>query len=251
LQTIDRTVEIIETVGASPVGLTLTELCTSVELPKTTAFRILQALVGHDVLRKDESTKVYRLGPALITLGTHAVQQWDLRSVSRPYLQQLADTTNETVFLSVLYKDAAICLDTLDSDRSTRFLVGVGRRMEFHASAAAKAILAYQPDEEIARILQTGLLTPFTPQTITSSTELMVHLKQVRQRGYAFCDGEMEVGVRAIAAPIMRGGHQAIGSVGIVAPAERLDEEVRERVVPLLRESVRQISEDMGYVTSE
>ena len=251
MQTIDRTVEIIETVGASPVGLTLTELCTSLELPKTTAFRILQALVGHDVLRKDESTKVYRLGPALITLGAHAVQQWDLRSVSRPYLQQLARATNETVFLSVLYKDAAICLDTLDSDRSARFLVGVGRKMEFHAAAAAKAILAFLPDDEIARIVDRESLRPLTSQTITEADQLIAHLKQVRQRGYAFCDGEAEVGVRAIAAPIIQGGHQAIGSVGIVAPAERLDEEARERMLPLLRESVRQISEDMGYVTSE
>ncbi len=250
MQAIDRTVAVLELVAASPAGLTLTDLATGLDLPKTTAFRILQALVGHDLLRKDKATKVYRLGPTLITLGTHAVQQWDLRSVSRPYLQQLSRATNETVFLSVLYKDAAICLDTLDSDRSTRFLVGVGRKMEFHASATGKAILAFQPDDEIARILQKESLAPLTSQTITDTDRLTAHLKEVRRRGYAFCDGEAEVGVRAIAAPIMQGEDQAIGSVGIVAPAERLDEEARTHMLPLLLETAQRISEQMGYVAN-
>jgi len=73
VQTIDRTVEILSSVSASPSGLTLTELTSALGLPKTTVFRVLQALVRHELLRKDERTKVYRLGPALITLGTSAV----------------------------------------------------------------------------------------------------------------------------------------------------------------------------------
>lgn len=247
MQTIDRTVEILNTVGMAPAGLTLTALCSRLDLPKTTVFRVLQALVKHDFLRKDDITKVYRLGPALLTLGASSLFQWDLRSIAHPYLEQLALATRETVCLNVLYKDKVICLDTIESDRSTSFVVRVGREMEFHCSASGKAIAAFLPQAWLGRTLERGTLTSCTAQTITDLDELVRHFQIVRAQGYALCDGELEVGVRAIAAPVMQNDHQVVGSVAIVAPAERLDEAARQQLAPQLMETARQISMRLGY----
>jgi DNA-binding IclR family transcriptional regulator len=211
-------------------------------LPKATAHRILHALVKHDFLRKDDLSKVYRLGPALLTLGANSLQQWDIRSIARPYLERLAQTTHETVTLNVLYKDKAICLDTIEGDRSASFVVRVGRESEFHCSAAGKAILAYQPEEQIRQVLRSASLPKCTQRTITDIEELVSHYALVRHQGYAVCDGELEVGVRAIAVPVRQEDTQVIGSVTIVAPAERLDAEGREQLLPPLQQTARQIS---------
>lgn len=247
MQTIERTAEILHTVGAAPSGLTLTDITLRLGLPKTTVYRILQALVKHDFLRKDPLSKIYRLGPALLTLGANSLHQWDLRSIARPYLQQLTQASNETVCLNVLHKNTAICLETIESDRSTSFVVKVGRHMEFHCSASGKALLAFQPVEQIRRILAETELTACTPRTITDIDQLLEHFQTVRQDGYAFCDSELEIGVRAIAAPIIQEGTQVVGSVAIVAPAERLDEEDRKRLLPLLLHAAREISSRLGY----
>lgn len=246
MQAVDRTVEILNAVGLVPAGLTLSELTSRLRLPKTTVYRSVQALVEHGFLRKDVVTKSYRLGPALIRLSADSLNQWELRSVALPYLRQLAQTSNETVCLTVLDVDKALCLETIESHRSTQFWVRIGKEMEFHCAAAGKVILAYQPEEQIDRILQRGPLASYTCRTLTDVHALRVHLKGVRQRGYALCDGEIEVGVRALAAPIMQHNGLVIGSVTIIAPAERLDEEARALLLPRLFDSTRRISTDLG-----
>jgi DNA-binding IclR family transcriptional regulator len=247
MQTIDRTVEILHTVGAAPSGLTLTEITLRLGLPKTTVYRMLQALVKHDFLRKDKLSKIYRLGPALLTLGANSLQQWDLRSIAHPFLQQLAQACNETVCLNALHKNVAICLETIESNRSTSFVVKVGRHMEFNCSASGKAILAFQPDEQIRRIVAETGLAACTSRSITDIDKLLEDFRIVRQEGYAFCDGELEIGVRAIAAPIIQEDTQVVGSVAIVAPAERLGEEDRRQLLPLLLRAAREISSRLGY----
>jgi DNA-binding IclR family transcriptional regulator len=207
---------------------------------------MLQGLVKHDFLRKDELTKVYRLGPALLLLGADSLHQWDLPSIALPHLQQLVKTANETVILTRLYRDRAICLQTIESERSFQYFVRPGREIPFNSGAAAKAILAHQSDEEIERILSRTQLLRYTPQTIIDVDELKEHLRTVRRQGYAFCDGELEVGMRAIAAPIMPDQQRAVGSVAVVAPAERLDAEARKRLVPALLHSAQQVSKQLG-----
>jgi DNA-binding IclR family transcriptional regulator len=90
-------------------------------------------------------------------------------------------------------------------------------------------------------------LTRCTAQTITDLDELIRHFQVVRAQGYSLCDGELEVGVRAIAAPVLQNDHHVVGSVAIVAPAERLDEEARQQLAPQLMETVRQVSMRLGY----
>lgn len=245
MQAIDRAVEILDTIHNAPAGLTLSQLSRGLGLPKTTVYRLLQALVKHDFLRKDDLTKVYQLGPALLLLGTDSLHQWDLPSIALPYLQQLVKIANETVILTRLYRDRAICLQTIESERSFQYFVRPGRDIPFNSGAAAKAILAYQSDEEIDRILTDKELAKHTAQTITDIDEMKEHLRGVRRQGYAFCDGELEAGMRAIAAPITPNDHRAIGSVAIVAPAERLDAEARERLLPPLLHAAQQISKQL------
>jgi len=247
VQTIDRTVEILYAVSSVPTGLSLTVIAEQLRLPKTTVYRMLQALVRHDFLRKDQRTKVYRLGPALLMLGADSLNQWDLRSIALPYLQQLAHITNETVCLTALYKDTAVCLDTIESNRSVSFWVRIGREMDFHCAAAGKAILAFQSAEQIDRVLNLNPLLGYTSHTLTDINALKEHFQLVREQGFASCDGELEIGVKALAMPIMQRDGKVIGSVAIIAPAERLSGEARERVLFHLSETTHEISSRLGY----
>jgi IclR family acetate operon transcriptional repressor len=247
VQTIDRTVEILHAISLTPSGLSLTEIADQLRLPKTTVYRMLQALVRHDFLRKEAPTKVYRLGPALLLLGADSLNQWDLRSIALPYLQQLAHITNETVCLTALYKDTAVCLDTIESNRSVSFWVRIGREMDFHCAASAKAILAFQSEEQIERVLSQEPLQSYTSNTLTDVNALKEHFQTVRRQGYASCDGELEIGVKAVATPIMQRDGMVIGSVAIIAPAERLSGDARERILLHLSETSHQISLRLGY----
>jgi IclR family KDG regulon transcriptional repressor len=208
---------------------------------------MLQALVACDFLTRDARSKTYRLGPGLLTLGTHSLNQWDLPSVALPYLERFTGVTGETVFLTALNRDRAICLQTVGAERSIQFFVRAGREMPFHCAASAKIILACQSNERIETILNDKPLFKFTSRTITNIDELKQHLENIRRQGYAICDGEMEVGVKAIAAPLIDSENQVIGSVAIVAPAERLNQEAENRLLPQLLDTAKEISRRLGY----
>ena len=247
LQTLDRIVETLNAIRARPSGLTLTELGSSLGLPKTSVHRLLKAMARHDFVRKDELTKTYRLGPALLVLGADSLNQWDVRSVAHGYLEQLVRVTNETGCLAVMHEDMAFCLDTIESARSAPFWVRIGKEMEWHCAAAGKAILAYQPDSQVDRILRHRPLQRFTEHTITDVDELKVHLRQVRAQGYAVCDGELEIGVKAIGVPVVQGDSSVIGSVTLIAPSERLDARGMEQLLPQLARTAQQISMQLGH----
>jgi DNA-binding IclR family transcriptional regulator len=52
---------------------------------------------------------------------------------------------------------------------------------------------------------------------------LEADLCEVRRRGYALTDEELELGLVAVAAPVYRDGRAAIAAISVTAPSTRLD----------------------------
>jgi DNA-binding IclR family transcriptional regulator len=67
-----------------------------------------------------------------------------------------------------------------------------------------------------------GRLECRTPRTITSRADLDAHLAEVRRRGYAITDEELEPGLVAVAAPVRRDGGAVVAALSVSAPATRL-----------------------------
>ena len=86
METIARIAKILTVIGASASGLTLSEISEALRLPKSTTFRMLQALGQRGMVRKDERTKLYCLGPAVLSLAASALDQSDIRSLALPHL---------------------------------------------------------------------------------------------------------------------------------------------------------------------
>jgi len=104
---------------------------------------------------------------------------------------------------------------------NSRFLIGgtnwVGLAVPLHCSALGKVLLAFG-----AAPVPAGQLHACTPRTITGRNELAAELAQVRARGYAVTDEELEPGLVAVAAPVFAGGATAIAAISVSAPASRL-----------------------------
>jgi IclR family transcriptional regulator, acetate operon repressor len=103
----------------------------------------------------------------------------------------------------------------------SRFMIGgtnwVGLAVPLHCSALGKVLLAYGAAE-----LPPGRLRPRTPKTITSRADLHAELAQVRKRGYAVTDAELEPGLVAVAAPVFAGGPVAVAAISVSGPSARL-----------------------------
>ncbi len=227
----------------------LTELAKEVNLNKTTTYRLLTALESEGFVTRHGEDR-YRLGPEAIVLGGRALRQNDLRRVTRPYLEQLAEQTGETTSLDVLVDGDVLLLDEVIGPRLTGSMSSLGTRHPAYATATGKVILAFLPPEKVERLLLRPL-TPITTETITSVDVLQQQLSQIRQLGYALNREELEEGLVVVAAPLYNHDGDVVGALSLGGTTLRFTPERIAEMGVLLRETAVEISQKLGHESNE
>lgn len=82
----------------------------------------------------------------------------------------------------------------------------------------------------------------FTDTTRTTRQALTAEFDLIRQRGFADCDQEIDVGIASVAAPVTLGKLGATFSVGVVGPVRCFGRANREEVGNQLVSISNQIS---------
>ncbi|GAB4221859.1 MAG: DNA-binding transcriptional regulator KdgR [Spirochaetales bacterium] len=227
--------------------MTLSQLCRELRIPKSTAFSILETLEKEQAVAREEETGMYSLGIRLLELGQEAQQNFELRRVASPVLQQLNREIDETVHLTVLDNDVVLYVDCYESSKRLRTYSVIGVRAPLYCTAVGKALLAFLDPDEQGRILQRMEFHPFTPHTITSKEALQKNLEEVRRRGYSVDDIEHEEGVRCVGAPIYNNKGRVCASLSISGPASRISSERIELFGQKALATAREISRRLGY----
>ena len=250
LQSVDRAITILKTLGDAASDLGVTELSQRLGLPKSTVHRLLTALEMGGLVEQDPVTEKYRLGIDLVRLAGRVLMRMNPQQVAQPHLHALAEGCKETVNLSILTDDKVINIASFPSPRMVRNVGWIGREMLPHSVSSGKALLAYLPEQRVKHILAAGL-PRFTERTITDPAYLREELAQIRQRGYAVAREELEEGLSAVAAPIMDHEGCVIAVISVSGPSFRLTEERLVELAEMTREAANAVSRQLGYVIEE
>jgi DNA-binding IclR family transcriptional regulator len=78
-----------------------------------------------------------------------------------------------------------------------------------------------------------------SPKTIDSRSRLLEELQSVRKQGYAVSDGELFLGIRAIAAPIFDASEEVSAAVSVTGVTISVDE---ESAISAVKAAAREIS---------
>jgi DNA-binding IclR family transcriptional regulator len=226
-------------------GTPLTGISSHLRMSKSTAHRYLTTLEKLAVVERDAKDH-FHLGPKLIELAGTFLSDHNLRSVSEPFLNELAARTQEAVHLAVPSVNEVVYIAKVDSPHSIRMASRIGGRMPMYCTSLGKAILAHYPSGRVEEIIREGLLAR-TPYTITSPQALHAELERVRAQGFAIDDQENEIGVRCVGAPIFDYTIQVIGAISVSGPANRMSKERSLELGPLVREATLKVSRRMGY----
>jgi IclR family transcriptional regulator, acetate operon repressor len=219
VQSVERAFHLLETLAAAGAdGSTLSALARSIGVSKSTAYAILQTMLGVGFVADTGagSTRRYRLGMALARLGDVVVSQISLRDVALPVLRDLARETGLTARVAVLEEPYAVVIGRADAPDSTvRFAANLGKREHLHCSAVGKAMLATL-DREAAQSILAGVGLPGkTKHTITDEETLFAELETVAQRGYAVDDEEDADGVFCIGVAVHDHSLRCAGAISV------------------------------------
>lgn len=244
-----RYIDVLEVVAAFSGSLTLADVSSILDLPKTTAHRLLKGLVRTGLATESEGGHTYHVGDRLTRLLHASANDGWLTSLAAPHLQTLVERTTETCYLARLVGSRVIVATSQSPDVRWRGFVQPGIEMPVNAAATGKAVMAYQSKALIAEALSTPLPKP-TIHSKSSRKWIEQEFANVRKLGYATCVGEIDEGLAAIAVPVMLGDGVVLHSVGMTGPLERImNKQLPERIAAL-RETAAALSKTLARGTA-
>ncbi|TVQ26648.1 MAG: IclR family transcriptional regulator [Spirochaetaceae bacterium] len=199
---------------ASPQGIGASKLAEKLDLPRSSAYRLVRSLKVLGYLSETGVGGRLTLGPSILDIARSAFRSHDLVSVARPYLTRLSSICGQTVKLSAERGNEVEVLDCVESPHPFRLSARIGSRFPITAGAASKVLLAYMPETLQSRVLDEPL-PRFTENSITDRNTMAKCLLEIRRDGVATDDEEHAPGIRALAAPVFDSLGRCIAAVSI------------------------------------
>lgn len=244
--TVAKAISILDILASkADVGVSLSELCTLIDIPKSSTHRYLVTLQELGLAERKSNDR-YCLGTKVIELAGAYLLKSDLRNDSQAALDELAEITGETVHLAVPSGTEVVYIAKVESKHALSMFSHIGARLPMHCTALGKAILAYSDSHELHAVLTKPLITR-TPNSITSLNALENELTLIRSRGYAIDNEENELGIRCVGAPIFDYTMKPIGAISVSAPGDRMDQERCHSLGPLVQQAAQKVSRRKGY----
>jgi DNA-binding IclR family transcriptional regulator len=244
----EKVLKILTTFSSNVHEVGNLELSEKLGFPSSTVNRLLHILESSGFVKQNPATKKYMLGRSAAEIGRAFSKSLSNRivTIAQPHLDGLRDMIGETVGLEVMSNNNTTLVYEATGPSPVRVSFNVGDRLPFHVAAGAKAILAFSSSEVVDRQLKEKLIR-FTPNTITKKKVLKSQLEEIRRQGVAFDNGELNMDVHAIGAPIFNHDEKPVAATVIAAPAYRMQTHIESNFVSLLKETAAKISEKLFY----
>ena len=221
----------------------LTEICQALGIYKSRGHAILKTLAAYGLIERDEATKRYSLGPALITLSQHLLRHLDIRGKALPHLEALAAETRGTALLGIIAGNHLIVAAKKDSNSHLGITIETGHRFHLTAGAHGKAIVTFLPEDERAQILKRKRLYFHGNPDQLDRRRLNEEMLSCRKKGYALDMGDLQPGIHAASSPVFDGNNQIVGTLIAVGT---FSEEKARTIGEKTRAAAMAVSRAMG-----
>lgn len=247
LQTLNRSIRVLKLFSPTKSEFTLTEFHEELDISMSSLQRILKTLILEGFIERDKKTKMYRLGLELYFLGKLVEDKSQLISISKEFLDELNDVTNETVTLNIINQDQRKCIGYVLAKQELTTLGFISNNSPLHAGASAKVLLAFLSKEEINNYLDNYSLKKVTEYTTVDRDKLIKDLNKIKSDGYSITESERVLGVFAISAPIINRFGTVIASITLTIPSVRVNKSEQNNYVELVLKYAKLISNKLGY----
>ena len=216
MRSVQRILAVFESFSRRRDSLTLQEIADRIDLPKSTAFRIVQSLEKAGYLVRLEN-KQYCLSFRFMRLAGLVKSTVDIREIARPIILELAEQTKETVTLNTVSGRDRVCIDVIDTASPLRSVTKAGEHIRLLDGSSAKMLMAHMPKKELAQVFSHVVRT-----SRVKPSELQMELAKIREQGYAVSHGKRLLGLSAVTAPIKDVNEDARFCLTVAGPTVRM-----------------------------
>ena len=240
---LERALEILELVACKSGGLTNAAISDRMEMATSTASYILNRLERSGFLQRQTETGRYEIGIKMVALAHAPLRDMGLRREAEPVLRRLSGQTDASSLVGVLERGHVMIVDKIEKPDLAVIDMDIGVCYPVHSTALGKVLLAYLPENRVHLIFDRVPFVKSSPRTIASKSQLLEDLKRVKKQGYSVVDGELFMGIRAIAAPVFGASDEiraAVSATGFTFSVED------KRIIGAVQAAAHEISKRLA-----
>lgn len=230
--TVGKALDVLDMVASHGRPVRFTDLLADAGYPKATLYRLLQTLTNQGMLSYDEASGTYALGVRLVRLAHAAWAQSSLAPIARPYLDELAAKTGETIHLAQMDLGQVLYVDKRNAAKPVEMFSSAGKVGPAYCTGVGKAMLAYLDEDALEAALSRQSFHRFTTHTLHTRDLLIDELQAIRLRGYGFDREEHEPGIICCAGPILSRAGRVMGAISVTSTTARTTLAALEDLAP-------------------
>ncbi len=198
---LQKAFDILDELSRHAGGITLGELSSRLEYPKSTVHALLSTMRDRGVVKQLPSG-AYDLGIKLFEYGCVVSRGFDISRISKPYLERLSLKTGCGAVISTIDDAGVVSFDHASAPSGVQIMPELGVRLPLHCTSQGKLMLSLLSDSTATMLLCERSLTAYTPHSKVDLSDVIAELSVTRERGYAVEDGEYRIGLRSVSAPV-------------------------------------------------
>jgi DNA-binding IclR family transcriptional regulator len=244
IQSVEHGVKLLESLVDSKKALPLKTLAGMAGMSASMAHRYLTSFIRADLVQQDQVSGHYDLGTLALRLGLAALSRSDYMQIADDEFRGLVARVDIDGHISVwgAYGVTIVRYHNRHAPILSNFRLG--DVLPLLDSAAGRIFLTYLNPSSIDPILQSE--TAKTDEAGLTAKEIGSITDFVRSQGYAWIDGQVFHGIRALAVPIFDPQGELRASMSLVSNQASLVQ-FPNAVLDDLKETARRISQRLGW----
>lgn len=217
-----RALRVLRFLAGQPDPVPLERIASAVEIPRSTAYHLVNAMIEQGFVTHIPEQRRYCLGVAAFEVGTGYARQAPLQRLAHRPLATLVDRAGQSAHLVVPHgRDVLYVLEERAPGRAP-LVTDVGVRLPAHLTASGRAMLAHLSDSQVRALYpDRDAFVDRHGRGPATLTALRSVLSETRRRGYAAEDGEVTPGFASVAVAVL--DHNAAPVAGIACTWDTRD----------------------------
>lgn len=210
---VEQAAQLLLCLGKTGEEMGLTQICKQIHIHKSKGFSILNALARYDLVIKNNQTKCYSLGPALMPLAQKAREKLNITAIAQDILQDLAIETRASVLLGIICNDQFYIAGKYEGTDTLSVTVRQYQSLHLTHGSHGKAIFGFLTEPEQQRLLDAGQLFFHGKAEAFDPKKLEQEISHCRKNGYTMDNGEITPGMMAVSAPVFDHNNEVFAGV--------------------------------------
>ena len=223
---LERGLQLLLAFGEQHRDLTFAELHRLVDMPKATAYRVVQTLEYMGFLERNTRTNTFSLGMNVLRLGFECSSHLAIRD------------GRDIIYIA-----------RVSAAGSRINQVSIGTRLPVHCTSLGRMLLTDISRADFEQLFPHERLPGNTPGQLHDREALWQMVQQDKARGYVIGESFFRHGISSIVYPVYDRSGRVAAVVSILVPSEEIPLSDRERLQNEVRLAADKISGFLGYLS--